>query len=266
MLKAQDFSAVWQKAQKLKADSNYKGAIAIYDKEIQKILAGDTIYQDYHWIGFLALAGRIYEGRENKYDNLLYGTKAEKLNEKIEFLKDAGVENMLSYEIKDREHGVISFVYSSCHSTTKRALVWLMNKHIYMQVFDDCNTYKPLKILDTELVTLFEKHLDNITTDSLERPNYIPKERIDYQFKFYSGDKIFNKDWVSRYFLRIPNAVEIREMNEKPVEFPKKDNVIYKSNSDSYFGKMFLRLIQAEKTYTAFINSASERAKIGKIE
>jgi len=255
----QEFDRLMTVGDSLRKASNNKEAFNAYHKAIDLVLSNKIQVYDFQWLDLLNRAG---ETNDEDVDidlwRMAYGTRAEKISEKIRDLKFMGVRYIFSYEIQF-PGAAATFKANSCVSSQTKFLVWGINNEIFMQKFNDCDTYKPLRMHDRKLYVFFKLHFKDIINEKTKK---ILTGRADhmeeYQFEFCIGNKALKKEWVAE--------MDFANPTKKYPNVFKPDLEAYKHNVQSYFGKFFLQVISDENKYYRFINSGAERAKVGSIE
>jgi|GEM_PF-1865170 len=260
------FSRLKRQGDSLVYKHNLKDALAVYDKAVNLVLSGQEKAFDSEWFDVLNAAGNIVKGH-NKYWNLAFGTKAEKLPEKITTLKEMGVKNLLTYKVfQNTDVAAWPADSNSFYSKSGQVLVWAINNNVFMQAFDDCTTYKPVNLHDNILYDLLNNHYEAVINKNFRQVGFMPNDEARYKFTFYRDNNIFTKEWCGITYFTEPKATRSSYAAATGKKFINRDSINYKYNMDTYFSKLFFRILIDEKIYNEKINSSAEKALVGKLE
>jgi len=263
---SQSFKHFKQEGDSLRLKSKFKEALLAYDKAIDEVVTNRDIASESDWMEMLYFAGDIVKGH-NRYWNLFYGTRSEKLSEKVAFLKDAGVKHYFTYQVNENvDIAGPTYLLNTCFSSTRKTLVWVMNNNVFIQAFDDCNTYKPIKLNDAELLNILSNHYEDAVNKGFMRKETKRRSSYEFKFEFYPTNSIFNDNWINMHLFTNPKEDPPPDYTENYKNVLKRETIAYNYNINTYFYKLFVRTIEDEKVYLQKINSGEERGKIGKFE
>lgn len=193
---AQDYKTLKRKADSLRYVKDFKDAVIIYDQCIDLVLTGKQKVYDVEWNNLLLSAINANKINPIKYSAMLYGTRAEKMSDKIETLKGMGVKNILSFYRQSWSTLYNTDFPYGCPMTdwANHILVWAVNDDVFMQAFNTCNTYKTVKMNDKKLYDLLEKHINNMVKEKI-KPMIMKSHDIIpiYTFEFYQGTNLWKK-------------------------------------------------------------------------
>ncbi|TSJ40458.1 hypothetical protein FO440_11930 [Mucilaginibacter corticis] len=260
------FSRLKRQGDSLVYKHNLKDALIVYDKAVNLVLSGKEKAFDSEWFDVLNAAGIIVKGH-NKYWNLAFGTKAEKLPEKITTLKEMGVKNLLTYKVfQNTDVAAWPADSNSCYSKSGQILVWAINNNVFMQAFDDCTTYKPVNLHDNVLYDLLNNHYEAIMNKNFRELGFMSSAETRYKFTFYSDNNIFVKEWCGISYFTDPKSNRTADYIAKHKNSIDSQTIIYNYNMSIYFSKLFLRIFEDDKIYNEKINSSAEKGLVGKLE
>ncbi len=266
---AQDYKTLKRKADSLRYVKNFSEANIAYNKCIDLVLSGKQMVYDNEWNGLLSAAMETNKTNPRLYSELRYGTRAEKMSDKIATLKDMGVKYLFSFYIRV---GMSTLSYSNwpyeCHigNGATYILVWGINKTVFMQAFNACNTYKAVKMNDHQLYKLLQAHIDDLIKEKIKHLNKSDDGVAVYHFQFYTGNNTIPKEPVDIRDFRTPeqNFPDEYKLLKKPMI--EKWNEIYQYNIKTYFAQLLALVSDDETKYYNIINSGAERARVGKFE
>lgn len=269
---AQNYQQLKRKADSLRFKKNYKEATIIYDKCIDLVLTGKQQLYDDEWKGLLGSAMDANKDYPIKYSAMLYGTRAEKMSDKITTLKDMGVKYILSFY--SFTGGSTQGYYSSwpyeCNPGlgATNILVWAVNENVFMQAFNACNTYKPVKLNDPELYGLLKSHTGDLIKEKIKPMiNKGHDGYAIYHFRFYTDNETIEKEPMSvkdfRTMEQNQEAIVLKIMKKENIA---RGNDIYAFNIKTHLAQLFLRTTDDEKQYYNTITSGAEKARVGKFE
>jgi hypothetical protein len=271
-LSAQDYKTLRRQGDSLKFSKNYSEAVVAYDKCIDLILTGKQQVYNNEWNNLLASAMDANKSYPSKYSAMLYGTRAEKMSDKIATLKDMGVKYIFSFYsfTGGATGGYFSNWPYECNPSLAptNILVWAINENVFMQAFDACNTYKPFKLNDSELYKLLKAHTDDLIKEKIKPMILKGHDGFEiFHFQFYADNRTIEKDPMDIHDFRP------MEQNHEPIvlkiikkETIDKGNDIYHSNIKTHLAQFFLRTTEDEKQYYNAISAGAERARVGKFD
>lgn len=269
---AQNYEQLKRKADSLKFKKNYKDAVIAYDQCIDLVLTGKQQLYDGEWNSLLSSAMDANKDYPIKYSAMRYGTRAEKMSDKIATLKDMGVKYMFSFYsfTGGGTQGYFSDWPYECNPglVPTYILVWAINQNVFMQAFNPCTTYKPVKISDSELYKLLKAHTDDLIKEKIKPMMPVSHDGIStYFFQFYADNKTTKKDPMAICdFRTVEQNYGTFMLKILKKEIINKKNDIYGFNIKTHLSQLFFRIIDDEKKYYDTINAGVERARLGKFE
>ena len=269
IIHAQDYRILKRQGDSLRFKKNFAEAVIAYNKCIDLVLSGrQTVYDD-EWNGLLSAAMDVNKSNPRQYSELRYGTRAEKMSDKITTLKDMGVKYIFSFYIRV---GMSTFSYSNwpyeCHigNGATYVLVWAINKNVFMQAFNVCNTYKSVKLDDSKLYELLKAYMDDLVKEKVKRM-FTSEDGIEiYHFQFYTENHTIQKEPVDMRDFRTPEQNLPNEYKLLRKQMIDKWTEIYKYNIKTHFADFFTLVSNDVAKYYNIINSGAERARVGKFE
>jgi hypothetical protein len=262
--KAQDVKVLIQNADSLARKNDFKAA-AKYDQCIDLVLNHNQPVDDIAWSFLLFHAINVNPENSSKYTDLLYGTRAEKMKDKIAMLSDMGVSSIFSFSYREPTVIVVGTPPYILLDKDKKMLVWQFHESVYFQAFGTFDTYKPLKINDKLLLDLLKDHTKDLLQEKIT-PRYLKHfEQREYEFVFYSGGAEFKKNMDNDDFVDYQgeNGV-IWAVRRKPIIDAAHET--YQANIKTYFFKLFPLIRLNSSQYWDIINSGTERARVGKFD
>ncbi|MDB5158157.1 MAG: hypothetical protein JWR50_2864 [Mucilaginibacter sp.] len=268
---AQSYQALKRQGDSLRYYHKFKEAVTDYDSCINMVLTGKQKVYDEEWDNLLSSAIETNKVNPVKYANLRFGTRAEKMSDKIVTLKEMGVKYLFSFYTRT---GGTSFSINlspygcQIYYGATYILVWGINNDVFMQEFNACTTYKPVKMNDKVLFDLLNKHVKDMIKEKIKPMILKGNDGIpQYHFEFYVGETSIKKDMVDPLDFRTMeqniSSDEIRFVKKTTID---KGNEIYQYNIKTYFAQLFLRVNEDEAKYYDTINSGAERARVGNFE
>ncbi|MGY4385460.1 hypothetical protein ACVWYN_002500 [Pedobacter sp. UYP24] len=264
--KAQDFKNLVQIADSLKKQNKLIDAFDYYKKAIDLVLNDKEKVDQNDWISTLHsagnLAGTLWDKRPDlsslaqQYWSMIYGSRGEKLDDKIAFLKEYGVKDLIVYK-ELLQMG--QYNNGGCSNGDTRYLIWFANGKTYVQMFDICNTYKPIAIPNSSLNTFYNANKSKILTDKL-LIFYRVYDAGEANYMFIGEKGVLLSTIVHAHDLLPPvtdgfkvNALELMNKEES-----------YKRNMATSLAK-FVQMLRPEiEKYNDNINSAASRAAVGR--
>jgi len=256
-----------RKADSLAELKHFKQAFVIYKDQIDDVLSGKLkveISAD-QWKSVLRRAADMGWRCDNadlavRYNNMALGTKGEKLREKIEFLGQLDVKRYyiyLPYSTGGTGH---SLVVGGCSLSDIRYLIWFHNDKCFVQQFDDCESYKPVQFTDTALYRLFDSSREEMIGEKITRLKVGYNHVMHYSITFPSDSGEVNKDFsindVGEYKVGSKEYKRLMEVNQLDQYLHNMQTKLRLFNEYSY------ALIEK---YNKFLNSTSERQKVGRL-
>ncbi|WP_214069999.1 hypothetical protein [Mucilaginibacter sp. dw_454] len=251
--------------------NNPKDALIAYEHCIDLVLANKEKVYDSDWSALLRSAMDVNKSYPWKYSNLLYGTRAEKMSDKIATLKQMGINYLFSFYA--RQGWTTTTLGGSPYGCligegNTYILAWAINDDVFMQAFNACDTYKPVKMNDKKLYDLMKNHMENITKEKIGAMIMKYRDIIPvYHFEFYLKSEPVQQDpvdiWDFRTMQQNISTDEFKFVKQITVD---KGNKIYQANIKTHFAQLFLRVRDDEKKYYDTINSGTERARVGKFD
>lgn len=260
--KAQNVPQHLKSADSLLKNNQRDKALAHYNKAINQILEDKYQIDNENWFYLLKKAGQVAFDLNNFasarwYWNMAYGTRAEKLEDKVTFLQDLGVNLICKYS-KDSGGFWNIITGGKCTTNNKSVLIWFQNNNIYYQLFTDCDTYKPLKINNPELSTLYKNHVIEMTAEEFRQFRQPPPNLQQYHLEFIQG------------LIRIKKKLNLENDLVSPIHTSgQKEDIYqgmlkqYEANNRTYLANFLKQLIPEVDKYLKYIDLGEIRAKIG---
>ncbi len=263
--KAQDFKHLRHKTDSLIRKNDFKAAAVIVDQCIDLVLNKKQPVDDLVWSYLLFDAIKVNPENSSKYTALLYGTRAEKMKDKIAMLSDMGVSSIFSFSYWERHDYLLGASPYVFLDRDKKMLVWQANESVYFQAFGTSYTYKPLKINDKQLLDLLKNHTKDLLQQKvISRPLKF-SEQQHYDLVFYSNGKEIKKNMEGDDFVDYGTAINAADSIRRKGIIAAAHEA-YQANSKTYFSNLFPLILSYESHYWDIINSGAERAKVGKFE
>jgi hypothetical protein len=256
---AQKFDTLINKASQLQKAEKLSDALDNYNEAINLILEDK-------WISTLYSAGNLaskmaysrHDARDlaEKYWNLAMGSRGETLDEKISFLKDYGVKDLIIYHSYAY---TVPYVIGGCSSILTKYLLWIKDKKTYVQKFNNCNTFKPLVIEKSNLAQFYPKHKDSII-----------KQKFTTFFRVFDAgeydlDFINQSGTVAKKHFQAHDLIEPKkELNGYQIKDLDNALISYNRNVSSSLGKL-VKIVWSDVTqYDTAMDSNAIRANVGK--
>jgi hypothetical protein len=262
---AQKFDILINKAEQLEKAEKLSDALDYYNEAINLVLE-DKESPDYQkWFSALYsagnLAGKMTYSRNDasqlaqKYWNLAMGSRGETLDEKISFLKDYGVKDLIIY---NSYAYTVPYVIGGCSPTTTKYLIWIKDKKTYVQKFNNCNTFKPFIIKKSELAQFYPKQRDSII-----KQKFITFFRV-FDAGEFDFDFICQTGSIAKKHFQAHDLIEPKnERNGYPYKDLDKAKAGYYNNSNSSLGKVVKMVWSDVMQYDKAMDSNAIRASVG---
>lgn len=262
---AQKFDTLINRAQKLQKDEKLSDALDNYNEAIKLVLEDKEAPDSQKWLSTLYSAGNLaskmtYARNDasqlaQKYWNLAMGSKGETLEEKISFLKNYGVKDIIIYHSYAY---TVPYVIGGCSPTMTKYLLWIKDKKTYVQKFNNCDTFKPLVMDKSNLAQFYLKQKNNII-----KQKFITFLRVfdagEYDLDFIDQTgKIAKTHFQSHDLIKPENEVngyQIKDLDNALVS--------YNKNVNSSLGKLVNMVWSDISQYDSKMDSNAMRAKIG---
>ena len=263
----QNFKSLSIQGDSLLKQLNFEKALEVYSKAIDLVLTEKETIGDKAFISTLysaaETANRLEEKTQSfhplarKYWGMLTGSREEKMEEKISFLSEHGVKDLIVYY----PHGDHTSVYvvGGCTSNITKYLIWINGSKTYIQRFEECQSYKPVAITNSPLVEYFPKNKQKIATEKLtriERTNHM----AIYDLTFIDDTGVYYQTTYYEFDLLNPDTDKNRFQNKRF----NKDVDNYKMNLQTKLSKLIPMLEEAVDRYRAIMSTGKEREMIGK--
>jgi len=262
----QKFDTLINKAGQLQKAEKLGDALDYYNEAISLVLEDKEAPDSQKWFSALYSAGNLaskmayirHDARElaEKYWNLAMGSRGETLDEKISFLKDYGVKNLIIYHSYAY---TVPYVIGGCSPTMTKYLLWIKDKKTYVQKFNNCDTFKPLVIEKSELAQFYPKQKDSII-----------KQKFTTFFRVFDAgefdfDFIDQTGTVAKKHFQAHDLIEPKnELNGYRVKNLDNALVSYNRNVNSSLGKL-VKIVWSDVTqYDTAMDSNAIRANVGK--
>lgn len=264
---AQSFKTLKIEADSLTRKLSYEHALEVYTKAIDLALGDKEKISDEELLPVLysaAEAATQLEGKTQhfnplakKYWGMIRGSKGEKMEEKITFLKDLGIKDLIVYY----PHGGMtsSYVIRGCSSNITKYLIWLQGTKTYIQQFDECNSYKPVLIPNSPINQYFSNYKQLIATEKLLRVKRISDMGV-YDLTFIDGKGVYYQTTYHDFDLSDPDP----DKKKQPIEEVNIPILDYKRNMETKLSKLIPMIGDGISQYRAAITSGKERTMIGK--
>ena len=242
----------------------YDKAAIIFKNLVRDVLNGKFKADDYQWGRILFNAGMSgWKSGEVMtfvpYQNMYYGSKGEKLLEKIDFLNMFGAKFVYTYN-PYVQGGTKAIVINGCSTRQKKYLLWYGSSYWYVQAFDECESYKPIKFRVNKLYDLFSTSQNLFLTENISNLELNYSHSLRYEFEFYSKDHKVTKDF---------HEADITVYASDSKEFSiLKDRKMLESYEKNLKAKIIsLQSISQSLVvkYQDSLSSITERQKVGKI-
>ena len=262
---AQKFNVLIKKGAELQKAEKLSDALDNYNEAINLVLEDKETPDSQEWLSALYSAGNLAgkmtykrddaSGLAQKYWNLAMGSRGETLDEKISFLKDYGVKDLIIYHSYAY---TIPYVIGGCSPTTTKYLLWVKGEKTYVQKFNNCETFKPLVIDKSDLAAFYPNQKDTIVKQKL-----ITFHRV-YDAGEYDLDFIDNTGTVAKTHFQAHDLIKPKnDIGGYPYKDLDKALVSYGKNINSSLGKLVNMVWSAVKQYDTEMDANVVRAKIG---
>ncbi|ATP56066.1 hypothetical protein CPT03_06130 [Pedobacter ginsengisoli] len=255
---AQNFNILVNRADSLKALKENEKAILFYNQAIDLILNNKEEVHDYKWHNVLINAGNtaweIDKKTNNrsflpqKYWGMAYGSHGEKLADKIIFLKDYGIKDMIIYY----SYGGMMSNYNigGCSDNITKYLLWLKDKTTYIQQFSECDSYKPIAIKASPIQEFYLVNKNKMAVEKLSRVHEMTDMPI-YDLDFVTDTGTFFRTTFHQFDLDIPDS-------------PAGSIENYQRNMTTQLSKFIPMIWQAVRNYNNTMHSGKERGLVGR--
>ncbi|MES2456116.1 MAG: hypothetical protein V4594_11260 [Bacteroidota bacterium] len=262
---AQKFDVLIKKADELQKAEKLSDALDNYNEAINLVLENKEAPDSQKWLSALYsagnLAGKMTYKREDasklaqKYWNMAMGSRAEKLEDKIAFLKDYGVKDLIVYHSYAY---TVPYVVEGCSPTMTKYLLWFKDKKTYVQKFNNCEAFKPLVIENSELAAFYPKQKDSVI-----KQKFITFIRV-FDAGEYDLDFIDQTGTTAKTHFQAHALVEPKnEATGSPYKDLDKAMVSYNKNVNSSLGKVVKMVWSDVSQYDRQLDSNAARAKVG---
>ncbi|MGY4383583.1 hypothetical protein ACVWYN_000602 [Pedobacter sp. UYP24] len=265
---AQSFNFFQRKADSLVAANNLDSATTYYDQAINLILKNKESVDQQVWFNTLVSAGNAHSKLSQKlssssgiaqyYWNMAYGTKGERLEEKIEFLKDMGVKDLVVYF----PHGGMTteYVLGGCSNNETKFLMWVFGSKTFIQKFDDCYSYKPFAMEKSPFASFYLKHKQQIYHEKLKRFKRLSDSGI-YDLTFITEGKTVYETQFHEYDLTDPDPGK----KKRPIEEINIPILDYQKNMETQLSKLIPMIRNEINRYLNRINAGENLSAVGKL-
>jgi hypothetical protein len=262
---AQKFDVLIKKADELQKAENLSDALDNYNEAINLVMENKEAPDSQKWLSALYSAGNLagkmtYKRNDasqlaQKYWNLAMGSRAEKLEEKISFLKDYGVKDLIIYHSYAY---TVDYVIGGCSPTMTKYLLWFKDKKTYVQKFNNCETFKPLVIEKSELAEFYPLQKDSVT-----KQKFITFYRV-FDAGEYDLDFIDQTGSTAKTHFQAHDMIEPKnDLSGRPLKDLDKALVSYSKNVNSSLGRVVKMVWSDVGAYDSQMDSNTERAKVG---
>ncbi|WP_276088072.1 hypothetical protein [Pedobacter sp. JY14-1] len=260
---SQNIKALIQRGDSLTNSGDFKSAAIFYKKLVGDILENRVRVNEDEWKTVLYKSAPVISRVDGytaarPYSNMAFGGNGEKINEKINFIKDFGAKFLFVY--RPWEPGSPeSYVLGGCSSHIEKYLFWYGKNKWYVQLFNECNTYKPIGFENDSLKILFESYLNELVNGNiLELKSLRPSHDENYTFEFFT-----QQQRVVKHFFK----TDIRDIKEGSVDYKRLKETnslgIFNNNKNSKLKDLQHLASSLVKKYIDTLNSAVERKKVG---
>ncbi|MBC7757343.1 MAG: hypothetical protein H7069_00695 [Phormidesmis sp. FL-bin-119] len=267
MVHAQKFDVLINRAEELQKAEKLSDALDNYNEAINLVLEDKETPNSQSWLSALYsagnLAGKMTYTRNDarklaqKYWNLALGSRGETLEEKISFLKDYGVNDLIIYHSYAY---TVPYVIGGCSPTKTKYLLWVKDKKTYVQKFNNCDTFKPLVIEKSDLAQFYPKQKDSVI-----KQRFITFLRV-FDAGEYDLDFIDQTGMVTNTHFRAHDLIQPKnDVSGYPYKDLDKALVSYNKNMNSSLGKLVNMVWSDVSQYDTKMDSNAVRAKIGKL-
>jgi len=267
MVHAQKFDVLINRAEELQKAEKLSDALDNYNEAINLVLEDKETPNSQSWLSALYsagnLAGKMTYTRNDarklaqKYWNLALGSRGETLEEKISFLKDYGVNDLIIYHSYAY---TVPYVIGGCSPTKTKYLLWVKDKKTYVQKFNNCDTFKPLVIEKSDLAQFYPKQKDSVI-----KQRFITFLRV-FDAGEYDLDFIDQTGMVTNTHFRAHDLIQPKnDASGYPYKDLDKALVSYNKNMNSSLGKLVNMVWSDVSQYDTKMDSNAVRAKIGKL-
>jgi tetratricopeptide (TPR) repeat protein len=267
---AQDITKLIQRGDSLAKVKNHVKALDSYKQVITLILEDKAklpmSYLSTSWDGLLKRAGQsAYQARRwdlaKTYWNMAYGTKAEKLADKILFLQTQGLTSIYSYEKLNNSNTYTMLDVGGCTSNTRKVLIWFQEGRMFLQLFTDCDTYRPINFDNKELADFYSNNIAKMVGEDIKSFQKQPSHVQTYSLEFFDGSKSVKKTFNIMFDLAPPTKTYSKLELETTFK-----HVLgtYEANKKAALGSLLVETEQAVDHYLEIIESGSEKLRVGK--
>jgi len=262
----QKFDSLINKAYDLQKGEKLSDALDSYNEAINLVLEDKETPNPEKWLIALHSAGNL-AGKmtylrgdasqlSQKYWNLAMGSKGETLEEKIRFLKDYGVKDLIIYHSYAY---TVPYVIGGCSPTMTKYLLWIKDQKTYVQKFNNCDAFKPLVIEKSEIAKFYTKQKDSII-----KQRFTTFIRV-FDAGEYDLDFIDLTGTISKTHFQANDLIEPKnEINGYRIKDFDKALVSYYKNVNSSLGKLANMIWSDVSQYDTEMDSNESRAKVGK--
>jgi len=254
---AQNFNTLVNRADSLKALKENEKAILFYNQAIDLILSGKEQVHDYKWHRTLINAGNTASEIDKKtnsvstlaqkYWGMAYGGHGEKLADKVNFLRDYGITDMIIYY----PYGGMMRNYNiqGCSDNITKYLIWIKDKTTYIQLFSECDSYKPIAIKRSPIQEFYLAHKNKMAVEKLSRVHEMTDMPI-YDLDFVTDTGTFFRTTFHQFDLDKPDS-------------PGSSIENYQKNMTTQLSKFIPMIWQAVSNYNKTMDSGKERGLVG---
>ncbi|MGY3053710.1 hypothetical protein ACVWYG_001911 [Pedobacter sp. UYEF25] len=242
----------------------YDKAAIIYKNLVRDVLNGKFKADDNQWRRIVYNAGMSgWKSGESEtsvpYNNMYYGSEGEKLLEKIDFLNRFGAKFIYTYN-PYAGGGTKEIVIDGCTTNQKKYLLWYGSSYWYVQAFDECHSYKPIKFPSIKLYNLFSTSQNLLLTETISDLDINNSNDLRYEYEFYSKDRK-----VTKAFYQADITVYPSDSKELSILKERKNLEPYEKNLKAKI--TFLQSISESLVvkYQDSLSSITERQKVGKL-
>jgi len=264
---SQNFKTLSSQGDSLTRKLKFEQALKVYNEAIDLVLQDREAISDSEFFPTLNAAAEVastLEGKTQsfnpfaqKYWGMIRGSRGEKMEEKISFLKELGVKDLIVYY----PHGGHTSVYvvKGCTSNITKYLIWINGLKTYVQKFEECNSYKPVAIPNSSIAEFFPANKQTIATEKLNIIVRTTHMAID-DLTFIDNKGIYYQTTCYEFDLLDPDP----DKKKRPIDEVNIPILNYQRNMETKLSKLIPMLHEAVDQYRAILSSGKERSLIGK--
>lgn len=242
---------------------SYDLSLTKFEEAIDIATKSKTTISEDVWVRMFMGAGNSADATFNgskarKYWNLATGDKGERLLDKVNYLREYGIKpikiTMSTFS------GTVPSYYKACTSSATSYLIWVDISGVFVQKFDDCNSYPPFKFKDSVISSLIKNKFDNIKNETIENANNHGNEAPTYEIVVYSLNSYVTK------IIKILDLRDPRELKPHDLRISLQTSINnFNNNISTDLSKLLTAGNERIVEYETKLTSANERLKIGKL-